>query len=148
MYSTYQWWFGGMATQFEPDDEMKWIAYESLMVWVNTNAPVATLDVNGSLRLWNNCVPATWCNESTAWTIMYYETTYEWVIVICKKWTDLAYHRYKLGTDIYETAWTTPSTPLGYIQSCGIPTPNYPHPHPGIPLVGGTAPLQQPETQN
>ena len=62
------------------------------MVWVNTDNPQATLDVNGSLRLGSNCMPNNMtCNASNAGTMMYLEKTdltstpieYQWSLVIC-----------------------------------------------------------------
>ena len=67
-------------------------AYNSLMVWVNTDNPQATLDVNGSLRLGSNCMPSNMtCNASNAGTMMYLEKRnltstpieYQWSLVIC-----------------------------------------------------------------
>lgn len=61
-------------------------AYNSLMVWVNTDDPQATLDVNGSLRVGSNCVPSQLtCNELNVGTMMYLERkySYKWSLVIC-----------------------------------------------------------------
>ena len=70
-----------------PVDPVKKIdAYKSLMVGVNNNNPVATLDVNGSIKVWNNCVPiGTVCNYETQWTMMYLvrKNSNFWSLVIC-----------------------------------------------------------------
>lgn len=60
-------------------------AYKSLMVWVNTNAPKATLDVNGTIRVWSNCTHPVdlVCWEENAWTIMYAETNSKWFLLLC-----------------------------------------------------------------
>lgn len=79
---------------------------------------------------------------------MYYETNNEGILVICGKYNANEYHRLRVNLTVYDNNQGGYPAPVGYVESCGIPTPNYPHPHPGIPLVGGTAPLQQPETQN
>ena len=56
------------------------------MVWVNTNAPKATLDVNGTIRVWSNCTHPVdlVCWEENAWTIMYAETNSKWFLLLCK----------------------------------------------------------------
>ena len=119
------------------------IAYNTLMVWVNTKNPNATLDVNGSIRIWNNCVPATWCNAYNAWTMMYYESTDGWNLVICALSSNGTYHRNKVELNIYEQNFGGAKGPVGYAISCNLPTPDYPHPHPGIPFIGGTAPVYE-----
>jgi len=62
-------------------------AFESLMVWVNTNNPHATLDVNGSLRVWSNCMPKSmYCDSTRAWTIIYFvDTSNVWQFVVCRQ---------------------------------------------------------------
>lgn len=107
-------------------------AYETLMVWVNTNQPNATLDVYGSLRIGNNCVPAK-CDTEHAWTMMYYETSDGWHLVICSlgidnSLQDRGYHRYEINKTFYETsAWA----PWWYTESCYAPVPSpHPIPHP------------------
>lgn len=64
-------------------------AYKSLMVWVNTNAPKATLDVNGTIRVWNNCATPDdlSCTDENAWTMMYLENGTKWYLLVCTKIT-------------------------------------------------------------
>ena len=59
------------------------------MVWVNTNAPQATLDVNGTIRVWSNCVTMDWtiCTWDNVWTMMYMENDSDsnWYLIMCIK---------------------------------------------------------------
>ena len=75
----------------------EWDAYNSLMVWVNTNAPQATLDVNGTIRVWSNCVTALWtiCTWDNVWTMMYVENETDWYLIMCMK-QDGQYKRYDI----------------------------------------------------
>ena len=115
--------------------------YKSLMVWVNTSDPQATLDVNGSLRVWNNCVDMNLqCDEKIAWTMMYLErkSTYKWTIVLCKAdgvtikdyKATIQYTRYDM---VYDLTGSTLSD-LWFVAndgSCYLPKPNravYPEP--------------------
>ena len=59
-------------------------AYNSYAIWVNKTRPNATMDINGTLKVWSNCAPAI-CDEDTVWTIMYYEYQNVWYYVACKK---------------------------------------------------------------
>ena len=68
-------------------NELLWFGeiYNSLMVWVNTDDPRATLDVNWSIRVWNNCLPQNMvCSQDYAWMLTYFETsTWIWKLVVC-----------------------------------------------------------------
>ena len=133
-YATWlAWWWRWTAPQGTPDivSFQPWTqsihAYNSLMVWVNTDNPTATLDVNGSIKFGNNCVPATWCNEQNAWTMMYYETNEWWQLVICANIYDsysqsFWYHRSKVSLTISEDA-TQQWAPKWYVHSCYPPVP-------------------------
>lgn len=107
--------------------------YKSLMVWVNTNEPTATLDVNGSIRVGSNCVPiGMTCDSSTVWTMMYLErkTTYRWSLVVCiadgvtVAWK-IKYKWYDIMNDI---KWESLTWDLWFDvnadYSCKLPKPN------------------------
>lgn len=103
-------------------------AYKTFMVWVNTNQPNATLDVYGSLRIGNNCVPAE-CDANHAWTMMYYEYFW-WHIVVCAQnvLDNTEYKRYNLSMELNDDGYWHPQW---YTQSCYAPVPSpHPVPHP------------------
>lgn len=134
--------FGGI---FGDNTDMKKQVYSSLMVWVNTDDPQATLDVNGSLRLGSNCLPSSLtCDASNVGTMMYLErkATYQWSLVICVadgitwnnndgytvdyKWYDIM--RWLAGTNLSEL-WFNVNNNDEF--SCILPKPNagvYPMP--------------------
>lgn len=109
-------------------------AYNSLMVWVNTDNPQATLDVNGSLRVWSNCVDINLtCNENNEWTMMYLvrKSTYKWSMVLCRAdgvtiKNGIATIQYAWYDMVYDFTWST----LGDLWftsddwSCKLPKPN------------------------
>lgn len=111
--------------------------YKSLMVWVNTNDPQATLDVNGSIRVGSNCVPiGMTCDSSTVWTMMYLErkNTYRWSIVVCiadgvTLAGNIKYKWYDIMNDI---KWESLTWDLWFAESdwsCLLPKPNrWPYP--------------------
>ena len=96
--------------------------YQSLMVWVNTNKPNATLDVNGSIKVWSNCVDDnTSCTIETAWTIMYVESNVQSFLLICKQTTNgFMWHDLIGGTEheLIADFWVTQAN-LG----CSLPKP-------------------------
>ena len=116
-------------------------AYNSLMVWVNTDDPQATLDVNGSLRVGSNCLPEELtCNELNVGTMMYLERkfSYKWSLVICiadgiTQNNTINYVWY----DIIQLLTGTNFSNLWFINddySCVLPKPNareYPTPTTG-----------------
>ena len=119
-------------------------AYNSLMVWVNTDNPQATLDVNGSLRVGSNCLPiGLTCDATNVGTMMYLErkASYQWSLVICIAngviqdannnyvvnyvWYDIM--RWLIGTNLSELWFETQYGDF----SCILPKPNagvYPMP--------------------
>ena len=118
-------------------------AYKSLMVWVNTDNPQATLDVNGSLRIGSNCLPNNLtCDASNVGTMMYLErkASYQWSLVICiangvtwnNDWYTVNYVwfdilRWLMGTNLNELWFETQYGDF----SCILPKPNawvYPMP--------------------
>lgn len=110
-------------------------AYKSLMIGVNTDTPNATLDVNGSLRVWSNCAPiGLTCDENNEWTMMYLvkKQYYKWSLVICiadgvtsTTQPKVDYVRY----DIMEwTKWKSLTEDLWFQEddwSCALPKPSY-----------------------
>ena len=120
-------------------------AYSSLMVWVNTDDPQATLDVNGSLKIGSNCVPSQLtCNELNVGTMMYLERkfSYKWSLVICiaDGVTQNDNNQYVINYVWYDIMrWLTDAnlSNLWFISndySCVLPKPNareYPTPTTG-----------------
>lgn len=107
--------------------------YKSLMVWVNTNEPTATLDVNGSIRVGSNCVPiGMTCDSSTVWTMMYLErkTTYRWSLVVCiaDGVTGAWKIKYKWYDIMNDRKWESLTWDLWFDvnadYSCKLPKPN------------------------
>lgn len=101
--------------------------YKSYSVWINTQTPKATLDVNGSVKLWSNCVPTS-CDEERVWTVMYYEKNNVWYYVACKKNkknTDGTYEfwRYNLLNWNTIATWNTSVDITNYDISCGYVSP-------------------------
>ena len=107
-----RWWDWYTLEQLE---EMAWHTipkldiYNSLMVWVNTDNPQATLDVNGTLKIGKNCVGTNFrCDSGTAWTMIYFistgvnlgiDPTYNnirpgrWVLAVCTEYLPNVYLR-------------------------------------------------------
>lgn len=130
-------------SQTKPTNVQDQDVYETLMVGVNTDRPRATLDINWSIRLWNNCFPiSTTCSVEIAGTMMYLERkdTYFWSLVICmangiREWhhpatgdptTIVIYERYDITRWIY--LWSDLITADNWFAvtdwSCDIPRPN------------------------
>ena len=87
-------WHERSSVTYDPSNMDITHVYKSLMVWVNTDAPQATLDVNGSIRIWGNCFPLyTRCSDENVWTIMYAENSSDWFLVMCmkKNWSYVRY---------------------------------------------------------
>ncbi len=49
--------------------------YEKYSIWVNTNDPKATLDIQWGVKVWNDCMT---CSSTTYWTIIYYGNDFYW----------------------------------------------------------------------
>jgi len=97
--------------------------YESLMVGVNTDHPNATLDVNGSIRIWSNCIPLnTRCSRDKVWTIMYVEDDSDWYLILCKL-EDGVYTRYDMlnwVSNVDLSFWSL----WDWDRECELPKPN------------------------
>ena len=95
--------------------------YSSLMVWVNTDNPKATLDVNWSIKVWSNCLKATTiCTEDIVWTIIYINAASQsnvWRLVICMDGVNWSHKRHDL------ISWLdgTTLTDFWYQAYCDIP---------------------------
>ncbi len=132
------WWWKGASQPYDYYDintinlDNPVHAYQSLMVGVNTNNPFATLDVNGSLKIWHNCVPnGSKCTEDKEWTMMYFVNTSDiWVLAVCTKTTGGGHKR----VNLLKTSEQDVS-----ITNLWYPNDNYcyiPKPHPWDPFGG------------
>ena len=53
-------------------------------IWINKQNPQATLDIDGSIRIWK-CWNSDKCTKDNVWEIRYYEKSNKWYFVWCRR---------------------------------------------------------------